>query len=288
VNSFFDWSILCRNVNLNSKDDFVIHFIAMDDENKCRFKYSDTLVVNIHLDPPDNDAPVIAITNLSTEITMTPAYTMDVILGQQISLGLSGADANTTPDMDNLRLELIEATGNVPPDGYVFAPAQGKGFVETTFTWNPECNIFLDNVYENDYTFTFRVVDDRCFNIKGDTLSVDVKIKDVDGSDDDFLPPNVISPNGDGLNDFFAMVKVDEVTGNLINILPLDNCTGQFEGVNIYDRWGKSVFTSTDREFRWYATNESTGEYFYFLEYSDKQYKGIISVLGGGRSEDQR
>jgi hypothetical protein len=48
-------------------------------------------------------------------------------------------------------------------------------------------------------------------------------------NDDDFLPPNIITPNGDRLNDYFAMVKKDETTGELVSILPKDNCTGHFE-----------------------------------------------------------
>jgi len=286
VSSQFDWALRCSNINLNNKSEFTFHFIAMDEENKCRFKYSDTLVVNVHVDPPDNLGPKIFLANLNSDLVLTPANTMEVILGQPIEFGLSGTDANTTPEPDLLRLELIEASGSVTPAGYIFAPAQGNGFVETTFTWNPACEIFQNSIYENTYTFAFRVIDDRCFNVKGDTVSVDVTIKDVDGSDDDFIPPNFISPNGDGDNDFFAMVKLDETTGQLVNILPLDNCAGHFERVSIFDRWGRPVFESLDREFRWYANNESTGEYFYLLKYSDKQYKGIISLTG--TSEDKR
>jgi len=133
-------------------------------------------------------------------------------------------------------------------------------------------------VIENTYTFTFNVLDDRCFNSKGDTVSVDITVKDVERNDADFLPPNIITPNGDNLNDYFAMVKVDEVTGSLTSILPRDNCAGQFEGISIYNRWGKQVFLSNNRDFKWYAEGESTGEYFYLLRYTDKDYKGVITI----------
>jgi hypothetical protein len=107
---------------------------------------------------------------------------------------------------------------------------------------------------------------------------VNITIKDVDGDGDEFLPPNFISPNGDNQNDFFAMVKEDGVTGELVNILPNDNCSGTFEGISIFNRWGKSVFESASRDFRWYADGEATGLYFYHLKYSDKEYKGIITL----------
>jgi hypothetical protein len=60
--------------------------------------------------------------------------------------------------------------------------------------------------------------------------------------------------------------------------LPRDNCTGHFEGITIYNRWGRQVYKSTDRDFKWYADGESAGEYYYLIKYSDREYKGIISV----------
>jgi hypothetical protein len=155
--------------------------------------------------------------------------------------------------------------------------------VESTFTWKPECNIFSGDVFENEYAFTFRVVDDKCFNQKGDTIVVDIKIVDVENKETEFLPPNYVTPNGDDRNDFFAMVKEVEGTGELVNILPKDNCVGVFEGIVIYNRWGKSVFASGDREFRWYAEGEVSGLYFYNLKYSDKEYKGIITLAFDSR-----
>ena len=140
--------------------------------------------------------------------------------------------------------------------GYVFANAEGRGTVESTFGWNPECSIFTDGVYENQYEFTFRVVDDRCHNQKGDTVVVNININDVDGEGEEFIPPNVVTPNGDNKNDFFAMVKENE-NGELVNILPSDNCTGVFERIVIVNRWGKSVFESPSRDFRWYCQTKS-------------------------------
>jgi hypothetical protein len=74
------------------------------------------------------------------------------------------------------------------------------------------------------------------------------------------------------------MVREDESTGELINILPRDNCAGVFEGIVILNRWGKSVFESRSRDFRWYAEGEASGMYFYHLKYSNKAYKGIITL----------
>ena len=277
VTSLFQWNIFCDDVDLEEKDDFVFEFIVVDNANKCRFYKADTLDVIVTLFPPDNDEPTLLIANLEQSIMMVN-NSMTVELGQQITLGLSGIDSDVLPQPDWLKLDLIDVEGTGEPDGYIFSPTEGLAPIQTTFTWKPECSLFAEGVSENNYTFTFNVIDNRCFSQKGDTLDVNITIKDVERNEDDFLPPNIITPNGDNLNDFFAMVKRDETTGELVSILPRDNCAGHFEGISIYNRWGKQVFLSIDRDFRWYAEGEASGEYFYHLKYSDKEYKGIISL----------
>jgi hypothetical protein len=278
VSSLFTWNIRCDNVDLDVKDEFTFHFLVADNENKCRFLYYDTLVVNVKLMPPDNTEPQLFVSSVNPAIALSLNNSMVVTLGQQIDLSLNGIDPDTYPEADMLQLKLLSATGNVQPEGYTFTGAEGRGTVQSPFTWKPECNIFTNGQYENDYIFTFLVTDDRCFNGKGDTVEVNIKIKDIDGSDTEFLPPNFVSPNGDLKNDYFAMMKRDATTGELLNILPLDNCAGHFEGITIYNRWGKEVFASADREFKWYAIGEASGVYYYLVKYSDKEYKGVVTV----------
>jgi hypothetical protein len=278
----FKWNIFCDNVDLEQKDEFTFQFIVVDNANKCRLYKADTLDVTVKLYPPDNNSPDLLIASLNPAVQMIN-NDISIELGQQITLGLSGVDPDVAPQADWLRLNLIDITGTAEPEGYIFAPAEGRGTVSTTFTWKPECSLFgnitdANADYEDTFTFTFNVIDDRCFSQKGDTVAIDITVKDVDRDDDDFMPPNIITPNGDRLNDFFAMVKMDENTGDLVNILPRDNCTGHFEGITIYNRWGRQVYKSTDRDFKWYADGESAGEYYYLIKYSDREYKGIISV----------
>jgi hypothetical protein len=277
VQSKFQWNIFCDKVDLKKKDEFTFQFIVADKDNTCKVYTADTLDVTVKLFPPDNESPELQVSNMNRQIQMVE-NSLTVNLGQQITLALLGHDTDSSPQPDLLKLELIKAEGNVEPTGYVYANTEGRGTVESTFTWNPECSIFTNGLYQNDYVFTFRVMDDKCYNPKGDTVVVNITIKDVDGDGDEFLPPNFISPNGDNQNDFFAMVKEDGVTGELVSILPKDNCTGTFEGISIFNRWGKSVFESASRDFRWYADGEATGLYFYHLKYSDKEYKGIITL----------
>jgi len=276
VQSQFNWKIACENFHLDSLNEVDLEFIVVDDANFCKFVHTDTVEVRVQILPPDNVKPQLIINNLNSELTFRNSR-IEMIRGNQIVLGLQGADADNSPQ-DLIKLEMIKAEGNVTPSGFIFAPVEGKGSVSTTFSWNPDCSIFEKGVYENDYTFTFSLNDRRCFNTKADTVAIEINIKDIDGDDSRFSPINYFTPNDDGFNDYYAMEVKNVDTGFFENILPLDNCASQFQAIRIYNRWGKEVFQSTDRNFKWFGKGEPAGVYFYLIEYSQKEYKGALSI----------
>jgi hypothetical protein len=285
VTSQFNWNLACGNIDLKKQDVFNIQFVVVDNVNKCRFNNRDTLDVIVKIEPTDNTPPVLEVKSL---VAIQPLVNSSITsyLGDQIELGLYGTDFDNIPNKDHLKIELIDARGTVPPQGYIFAPGEGDGFAETTFTWTPDCSIFTDEDFENDYQFTFRVFDNRCFNVKADTVVVDITIKDVESNLNSFLPPNIITPNGDHCNDYFAMEGIDPVSnGECITQdpdgivrLPKDNCIRKFEFVRIYNRWGDKVYESGQRDFRWDAKGEPNGVYYYTLHFTDKEYKGSLTV----------
>lgn len=276
LSSQFIWDLNCNKLNLDIQDSFDLQFLVVDSLNKCRIYQADTVEVEVKVLPPNNAKPQLVVNNLNSELALINGR-IETTLGNQIVLGLQGADSDNSPQ-DLIKLEMIKAEGNVVPFGFVFEPVEGKGSVTTTFSWNPNCSIFQNGIYENEYTFTFSLNDGRCFNTKADTVSIDVKIKDIDGSDKLFVPTNYFSPNDDGFNDYYAMEVLNSETGQLENILPLDNCISQFQAIRIYNRWGKEVFKSTDRYFKWFGKGEAPGVYFYLIEYSNKEYKGVLSI----------
>ncbi len=75
--------------------------------------------------------------------------------------------------------------------------------------------------------------------------------------------PNVFTPNGDGVNDFWEIPYFGE----------------KFRSVEIYDRHGTRVFRSTDPAFRWDGGNLPAGQYFYVIEVDEIKYKGSISLI---------
>jgi gliding motility-associated-like protein len=86
----------------------------------------------------------------------------------------------------------------------------------------------------------------------------------------DALPtfPNIITPNGDKVNDELKP-KVADVTNYHIRV---------------FSRWGRKVYDGTDPNAGWTATDSGAGMYYYQVEYSDcagrKQlYKGWLEVV---------
>lgn len=274
----FAWTFNCDNVDLAQKNEFDFRFMVIDNRNKCQFYKADTLDVKVIVDPPDNQLPALTIVSTNPDLTINNNE-MEVTLGQQISLGLIANDPDVNPFQDEVVIDLPEASGTpASPEGYEFASAKGNGYAETTFSWNPNCSIFGNGVYENEYYFTFATRDNRCFSEMGDTVTIKMVIRDIDGGDGNFLPPNFISPNGDEKNEFFAMVAMND-EGELVDIMPADNCLGHFESVAIYNRWGKKLFTSKSRDFRWLPRNEAMGIYYYTLKFSNqKEYRGTITL----------
>ncbi|MBK5279001.1 MAG: gliding motility-associated C-terminal domain-containing protein [Bacteroidia bacterium] len=283
VQSKFQWLVSCDDFAKYSGDkidSLNFQFIVVDNSNKCRLYKADTVDVSVKIFPPDNIAPILTVNSLNPNLTLTNNQ-LNATLGQQISLGLQGVDIDTSPTKDLLRLTLVSAEGigeTVSPEGYIFQPVEGTNPVSTTWVWNPDCTIFQDDIYENDYILTFRIADDRCFTATADTVKINIKIRDVDGTDEFFTPINFFSPNDDGVNDYYSMDIKDAVTGEFLNGLPLDNCVAQFQGIRIYNRWGNKVFESVDRNFKWFGNGEAAGVYYYIVKYTHKEYKGPLSI----------
>ncbi|MBL7872159.1 MAG: gliding motility-associated C-terminal domain-containing protein [Cyclobacteriaceae bacterium] len=279
VTSRFQWDITCAKIDLKKKSKFTFQFIVVDNANKCRFYKADTVDVQVTVLPPLNSQPQLTIQQ-GNEIVNNKA--VEFVVGEPIQFLLKGVDGDVYPAQDLISLTLLEATGTEKPENYVFTPVEGRGKVETPFAWTPDCSIFKNGIYENTYTFKFKLKDDRCFVNKADTVSVTIKIRDVKSVENEFLPPNVFTPNGDGCNDYFALEGItpcDPATNPDLQIsLPPDNCVSRFESVYVYNRWGSQVFMSGERNFRWYATDQAAGVYFYVIKYTNKEYKGSLSL----------
>lgn len=282
VTSNFAWNINCNKLDLSKKDTYIFKFIVVDNLNKCRFYKADTVDVEVKILKPDNRKPVITATRNSQVIN--PTDKIEYFIGAPLEVNLFATDGDSAP-LDKLSLNLLSADGDIKPEGYSFKNANGTTGLQSLLSWQPNCSIFKNNVFTNSYSFKFNILDDRCFNQKGDTLVLNVSVSDVGLNQKPFFMPNIITPNGDRHNDYLALEGIDDelIDNKVVNLdetvsLPMDNCTQKFESVKIFNRWGDLVFQSTDRKFRWYASQEAAGVYYYVVKYNNREYKSPISV----------
>ncbi|MBS1682187.1 MAG: gliding motility-associated C-terminal domain-containing protein [Bacteroidetes bacterium] len=279
VNGALHWDAFCKNYEFSKQTDFSIK-VLVDDDDVCRLVHFDTATFQLKVILPDIE-PKLKIYNETKTKELTDSL-VEMNLGH-IAFDVAGTDINTSA-IDTLNLSLLNVEGNVEATGYVFSPATGLHDVESVLVWDPTCSIFIDGTYDNLYTFKFLVQNNHCKTPKTDTAYVKLRIKDIESTGKNFLPANVITTYPDHCNDFFAIEGYEsepDCNGQArsIPLPPLDNCINRFERVKIYDRWGKQVFESTDRKFRWYAQNETAGVYFYVLYFTKTQYKSSLTVI---------
>ncbi|WP_291787953.1 gliding motility-associated C-terminal domain-containing protein [Cecembia sp.] len=84
-----------------------------------------------------------------------------------------------------------------------------------------------------------------------------------------FFIPNVITPNGNGLNDTFEIVGINKFVKN---------------DIIIFNRYGDHVFEAENYVNDWDATGQVAGTYFYIFRGEDRQginqeFKGWIQVI---------
>jgi hypothetical protein len=118
------------------------------------------------------------------------------------------------------------------------------------------------------YKLSFFATDSSCFQESPIQKSLYVYVDASDGTDIPFALPNVVTPNGDGLNDYFFF------EGS-----PNGSCDPAFKTVTITNRWGRKVYTSSDPGFRWDPSNLPAGVYFAILSFESRQYTTAVTIL---------
>lgn len=256
----FNWETSCENVNLAAKSLFTVFFIT-EDEDLCDMANADTVTVNIALTAPPNDRPLVEILDLNT-------LDIEASIDTSMVFQLRGFDPNTA-DQLMLRLDSIayaDSTGL----NYQWQDVEGNGTVNGTLSLFPDCDIFQNGGMENSFVFYFSVKDSPCYNVKSDTVSLRVSFKEKVSTYSDIRLPNVFTPNADEHNDVF------EIPG-----LPDDMCYDRFENIVVFNRWGKILFESKDRQFKWDGEDYPAGTYYYQLHYTQKTFRSSLSLIRG-------
>lgn len=105
-------------------------------------------------------------------------------------------------------------------------------------------------------TYTI-AINDQC-NQK-DTILFDITTIDCT-----VIVPNVITANGDGVNDVFKVNGLDHFPNSELSV---------------FNRWGKKVYTSTNYKNDW-KPDDNAGTYFYTIIVSDgRKFNGFFQIL---------
>ncbi|MBF9219768.1 gliding motility-associated C-terminal domain-containing protein [Hymenobacter ruricola] len=242
---------------------YLVDVIVAD--NGCSLPKHDTIRIAFTAASLPNQAPVLATTFPPAPLPVSddaPAV-VRLTLGERYDATLTGTDANRNA----LTLSAAGAGFNLADAGMAFAARNGYGRADAAFSWLPTCDAVAAARANNGLLVRFRLAEagpceplpqERLIRFvvapKGDSLA--------------FRPPNVFTPNGDGLNDSFRMPD-----------LPVDFCDHKFASIKIFSRWGQPVFSSSERGFQWNGAGAG-GLYYYLVTYTDGQkYKGWVEVL---------
>ncbi|MEM8567780.1 MAG: hypothetical protein AAGF85_15065 [Bacteroidota bacterium] len=269
VTNNFLWDIPC-SINLAEQDTFRAQFFV-EDFDKCQITNTDTLTVDFVLEPTASSDPLL--TYRSVNSLQIQNEGVELLIGDQLEISVEGRDF----EGDSLELFLLDAP---ELSGLEFEPAFGVRSVSSDFIWSPDCSVFTDSNFSEEFIFSFVLLDKNCYLPKSDTISLMVTIEDIPQRDE-FAITNVITPKtSPDQNDYFGYYTIENPSeDDRLIYLPIDNCAGRFEEVIIHNRWGQTVFSSTDRDFKWFANNVSAGIYYYTILYSNSKYQGPLTVL---------
>ncbi|MGV3561523.1 T9SS type B sorting domain-containing protein [Larkinella arboricola] len=254
VSQQFNWTPQCDQVK---NTEYVVDFIVTD--TRCNRNQRDTVTVRLKATPETSRPPTVKTT------LGTPVVELTITHGDSLPAAVRFDVIGEDPDPGVLKLSAVGNNFDWKSLGMQFEEKTGPSPLTSPFVWQPTCPV-LQGKEKATYELDFISQDSSCPTLY-DTTRVTFVVKDIP-VDYDITITNVITPNEDGKNDFFSVPN-----------LPLDNCADQFRRVDIMNRWGKAVFSSTDRNFRWDAGDYPPGQYYYLIKYTNRSYKGMVTVL---------
>lgn len=142
-----------------------------------------------------------------------------------------------------------------PPNSFSTGVANGGqntgGVLATRFCWTPDCEHI-------GKTYDVRAILSSVDCPTGIQDTIDFSYTVVPPFDSLDVIPNVITPNGDGFNDFYTLGYVNE-DGERVGGVS-NPCHDEIK-IQIFNRWGLLVYESTEYpEFQWDGTNKGGGK----------------------------
>jgi hypothetical protein len=147
-----------------------------------------------------------------------------------------------------------------------------------TYVWMKKGTFHWDEKPVPTYTLTTSSVSETYYLYVKDNSNAgcvtnldSVKIASIDFQK--LAVPNLITPNGDGLNDVLKIAEVGNWDKPML-------AKGSI--LTIYNRWGTEIFRANNYNNDWKAANTSDGMYYYYLKAGcgGEEHKSWIQILG--------
>ncbi|GGF22572.1 hypothetical protein GCM10011383_37740 [Hymenobacter cavernae] len=229
-------------------------------DNGCSLPRRDTVRLAFMAEPLPNEPAILTTSFPAVSSTNGAPAPIRVPLGSTYTGTLTGTDA----DRNALVLSAQGQGFDLGAMGMTFTARNGNARADGLFQWQATCDAMQESKM---LTVVFQLQETTTCEKLPYSRTVQFEVVPVTDSLS-FLPPNVITPNGDGLNDVFTLPD-----------LPADFCDVRYAGIRIFSRWGNEVYHSPERTFRWSGSGTS-GVYYYLITYTDgRKYKGTLTVL---------
>ncbi|MFD2515491.1 gliding motility-associated C-terminal domain-containing protein [Pontibacter locisalis] len=240
----FKWTATCRSPQSNT-----LRVTFNLKEAACNPSPDQTLVFEFRVSAPNN-APTLT--------TDQPVRTFELELNEPFEANFFGNDV----DLNKLSLVAAGEGFSLEDIGMTFTSQGGDGTANGKLVWIANCI----GAEKGPLRIKVNLNEQTCSPAPDQQITMEFRVKVPVLAD--YVPANIFTPNGDGLNDYFE-----------IPALPQDFCTAQFANIKIFNRWGKEVFLSKDNRFKWDGKDVNDGVYFYVIDYGTTTYKGSVTLV---------
>ena len=181
----------------------------------------------------------VIVKDLGTNCSDTQNF--NLIMPQPI--GITSTIKNAQCNSANGEISLVNISGGTSPFTYLWSTGATTTSISALSPGDFTVNITDNNQCAS--TFTLTVKEDSCYNIN---------------------VHNVITPNGDGINDLWVIEGLSKYPGN---------------SVQLFDKWGDIVFDKQSYNNDWGGGSLPDGTYFYLIKLNNPAMAGEANVMKG-------